>query len=167
MCCKMGLTAILTPRSSGSVPVNLPKSSLKKSVRPQSNVLCLVEFWRCDSLRVCSKRTCSRCGSLFSTTGTGLWNFEAEIPALVSRNRVLLQQDYSRPHTARTTMTKIQELKVIELLPHPAYIPDLALSDYHIFRSMVYFSRGSHRILRITNHRLVPSRDDKPRCRMA
>ena len=30
--------------------------------------------------------------------------------ALVNRYRVLLQEDYARPYTARTTMTKIQEL---------------------------------------------------------
>ena len=58
----MGLTATLTPRNNCSVAVKLSKSSLKKSVRPKSNVVCLVEFWRCDSLEVCSKRACSRCG---------------------------------------------------------------------------------------------------------
>ena len=63
------ITATLTPRNSGSVHVNLPKSSLKKSFRPQSNFVCLVEFWRCYSLRVCSKWVCSYFRSLFSTTG--------------------------------------------------------------------------------------------------
>ena len=33
------IAAILMPRHSGSVPVNLPKSSLKKSVRPKV-ILC-------------------------------------------------------------------------------------------------------------------------------
>ena len=62
-------------------------------------------------------------------------------PSLVTRNRVLLQQDNARPHTARTT-TKIQELGGIELLPHPAYSPDLAPSDYHLLRSIAHFLRG-------------------------
>ena len=39
-------------------------------------------------------------------------------------------------------MTKIQELGEIELLPHPAYSPDLAPSDYHLFRFMAHFLRG-------------------------
>ena len=30
----------------------------------------------------------------------------------------------------------------IELLPHPAYNPDLATSDYHLLPSMVHFLRG-------------------------
>ena len=49
-------------------------------------------------------------------------------PALVNRNRVLLQQDNSRPQTARTTLTKIQELGGIQL-SHP----DLASSDHYPF----------------------------------
>ena len=98
------ITAILTPRNSVPVSVNLPKSSLKKSVRPQSNV-CLVEFWRCDLLEVCSKRACSWHESLFSTSGTSSWNFETEIPSISQpKYRILLQQDNARLHNARTTM---------------------------------------------------------------
>ena len=63
-------------------------------------------------------------------------------PALVNRKRVLLQQDNARPHTAHITQEKIEELEGIELLPHPAYSPDLAPSDYHLFRSMAHFLRG-------------------------
>ena len=75
------IIATLTPPNSGSVPINLPKLSLKIMVRPQSNAVHLVGFWRCSSLEVCSKRACSRCESLFSTTGTSPWNFEAETPS--------------------------------------------------------------------------------------
>ena len=69
-------------------------------------------------------------------------NFERKYPEFVNRNRVLLQQDNARPHTARTTMIKIQKLGGIELLPHPAYSPDLVSSDYHMFRSMAHFMHG-------------------------
>ena len=48
------------------------------------------------------------------------------------------------PHTARTTMTKIQELGGIELLPHPAHSTDLAPSYYHLFRSMAHYLRGRY-----------------------
>ena len=81
-----------------SVHVNLSKLSFKKSVRPQSNVVCLVGFWRCDLLKVCSKRTCSPCGPSFSTTGTSSRNFEMEIPSIINRNRVVLQRNNARPH---------------------------------------------------------------------
>ena len=63
-------------------------------------------------------------------------------PALVNRRRLLLQHDNARPHTSRTTRRAIQELGCIQVLPHPAYSPDLAPSDYHMFRSMSHFLRG-------------------------
>jgi histone-lysine N-methyltransferase SETMAR len=63
-------------------------------------------------------------------------------PALLNRKRVLLQQDNARPHTAKTTLQKIEELEGIELLPHPAFSPDLEPSDYYLFRSMAQFLRG-------------------------
>lgn len=63
-------------------------------------------------------------------------------PALVNRNRVLLQHDNAPAHRARLTQEKIQELEGIEVLPHPAYSPDLAPSDYGLFRSMAHFLRG-------------------------
>jgi histone-lysine N-methyltransferase SETMAR len=55
---------------------------------------------------------------------------------------VLLQQDNDRPHTAKKTPQKIEELEGIELLPHPDFSPDLEPSDYYLFRSMAQFFRG-------------------------
>lgn len=63
-------------------------------------------------------------------------------PALVNRKRVLLQQDNAPPHTARRTQEKIRDDLNFELLPHPAYSPDLAPSDYHLFRALAHFLRG-------------------------
>jgi hypothetical protein len=42
---------------------------------------------------------------------------------------VLLQHDNARRHTARATITDLR----LECIPHPAYSPDLAPSDYHVF----------------------------------
>lgn len=63
-------------------------------------------------------------------------------PALVNRRRVLLQQDNAPAHNSRMAQQKIGELDGCELLPHPAYSPDLAPSDYHLFRAMAHFLRG-------------------------
>jgi hypothetical protein len=42
----------------------------------------------------------------------------------------------------KKTHQKIEELKGIKLLPHPAFSPVLELSDYYLFRSMAQFLRG-------------------------
>jgi len=62
-------------------------------------------------------------------------------PAIVNRKRVILQQDNVHQHTSKMTMNKIKELDGIELLPHPSYIPDLAPSNYYLFRSIAHFIR--------------------------
>jgi histone-lysine N-methyltransferase SETMAR len=65
-------------------------------------------------------------------------------PALVNQKRVLLQQDNAHPHTAKKTLQKIEELEGIELLPHPAFSPDLEPSDYYMFRFMAQFLHGKN-----------------------
>jgi histone-lysine N-methyltransferase SETMAR len=60
----------------------------------------------------------------------------------MNRKRGLLQQDNARPHTAKKTLQKIEELEGIELVPHPAFSPDLEPSDYYLFRSLAQFLRG-------------------------
>jgi hypothetical protein len=51
------------------------------------------------------------------------------------RHGVILQHDNARPHIENMTKADIQELDW-EILPHPPYSPDLAPSDYHLFRSL-------------------------------
>jgi len=59
-------------------------------------------------------------------------------PAIKSKRRgrlstgVLLQHEIPRLQTARSTVAKIQDLP-FECLPHPAYSPDLATSDFRVF----------------------------------
>jgi histone-lysine N-methyltransferase SETMAR len=53
-------------------------------------------------------------------------------PAQLARG-VLLHHGNARPHTARATQDRIQELLVqCELLERPPYSPDLAPSDFHL-----------------------------------
>ena len=62
-------------------------------------------------------------------------------PAMVNRKRVIIQHDNARLHTSRKAREKIKDLE-ISVLPHPAYSPDLAHSDYYLFRSMAHFLGG-------------------------
>ncbi|GBM37090.1 Mariner Mos1 transposase [Araneus ventricosus] len=51
------------------------------------------------------------------------------------QDKVILQHDNARPHVAKPVKTYLETLKW-EVLPHPPYSPDIAPSDYNLFRSM-------------------------------
>lgn len=57
------------------------------------------------------------------------------------REKVLFLHDNARPHIAKMTRQKLLELGW-EILPHPPYSPDIAPSDYHLFRSLDNHLRG-------------------------
>ena len=48
---------------------------------------------------------------------------------------ILLQQDNARVHTCKIAMDAV-ERNGYELIPHPAYSPDLAPSDYFLFPNL-------------------------------
>lgn len=62
-------------------------------------------------------------------------------PALVNRRNVIFHQDNARPHVSKKTIEKLNGFSW-ELLPHPPYSPDIAPSDFHLFRSMQNFLAG-------------------------
>ncbi|GBP70237.1 hypothetical protein EVAR_7504_1 [Eumeta japonica] len=55
---------------------------------------------------------------------------------------MLLQNDRSRPYTAKVVQDKIRNIGGIELQPHAAFSSDFGLSDYSLFRSMAKFFPG-------------------------
>ena len=52
-------------------------------------------------------------------------------------DKVILLHDNARPHVAKPVKTYLETLQ-LEVLPHPAYSPDIASSDFHLFRSMAH-----------------------------
>ena len=50
-------------------------------------------------------------------------------------DKVILQHDNARPHFASPVKTYLETLEW-EVLPHPQYSPNVALSDYHFYQSM-------------------------------
>jgi len=57
------------------------------------------------------------------------------------RSSVHLLHDNARPHIASATKKKLAELGW-QTVPHPPYSPDLAPSDYHLFRPLKHFLQG-------------------------
>ncbi|GBP85450.1 Histone-lysine N-methyltransferase SETMAR [Eumeta japonica] len=53
----------------------------------------------------------------------------------LAKKKVLFHQDNARVHTRLVTTAKIDELRY-ELLPHPAYSPDLVPCDYYLFPNL-------------------------------
>ena len=56
-------------------------------------------------------------------------------PELATLKGVIFYQDNARPHTSLVTRKKLLELGW-KVMPYPPYSPDLAPSDYHLFRSL-------------------------------
>ena len=56
---------------------------------------------------------------------------------------ILLQQDNARVHTCKIAMDAV-ERNGYGLIPHPAYSPDLAPSDYFLFPNLKKDIHGRH-----------------------
>lgn len=61
-------------------------------------------------------------------------------PELLNRRGVVFHHDNARPHTSLATCRRLHEFSW-EVLPHPPYSPDIAPSDYHLFRSLQHSLR--------------------------
>lgn len=61
-------------------------------------------------------------------------------PQLLEKG-VIFHHDNARPHCSRLTSQKISDLGWVPL-EHPPYSPDLAPSDFHLFRSLQHFLAG-------------------------
>ena len=97
---------------------------------------CLVVCDRSYPLKFFECRRNHYGGEVLSTNG---WNAsESSTTALVNRNGPILLYDNARPHVAKPTWQKLNELGY-ETLPHLPYSPDLSPTDYHFFKHLDNF----------------------------
>jgi len=59
-------------------------------------------------------------------------------PKIVNRCNPLFLHDNAKLSTARITILKLEELKFV-VMPHPAYSPNLASTDFHFFWNLNHF----------------------------
>ncbi|KAG5322452.1 MOS1T transposase, partial [Pseudoatta argentina] len=59
-------------------------------------------------------------------------------------DKVILLHDNARPHVAKPVKTYLETLKW-EVLPHPPYSPDIAPSDFHLFKQIKQLERKYHK----------------------
>ncbi|XP_037929961.1 histone-lysine N-methyltransferase SETMAR-like [Teleopsis dalmanni] len=60
---------------------------------------------------------------------------EKKRPKLIDNNHVVFHYDSTKPHTSLMTRQKLRDLGW-EVLMHPPYSPDIAPSDFYLFRSL-------------------------------
>ena len=69
-------------------------------------------------------------------------SIERQMAAIQRHDKMILQPDNARPHVAKVVKTYLETLKWE--VPHPPYSPDVAPSDYHLFRSMAHDMADQH-----------------------
>ena len=75
-----------------------------------------------------SKKYCSQLDQLKAA-------LDEKPPELVNRKCIIFHQDNARPHVSLMTRQKLLQLGW-EVLIHPPYSPDIAPSDFRLFRSL-------------------------------
>ena len=125
----------------GSTPhLLLPKNSSQ----PSAGKLLLTVFW--DSQGPILEHYMEKGVTVTSVNYCNMLRNELRL-AIRSKQRgrltqgVLLLHDNARPHTAHLTINTIQQLNW-EVLEHPAYSPDLAPSEFHLFGPLKNALRG-------------------------
>ncbi|KAM0729388.1 Mariner Mos1 transposase [Formica fusca] len=120
----------------------------KKSWGPPGHASKLLLCIWCDQLGVVYyellKPNETITGAVYRTQLMRLSRALKEKRAHYSRHdKVILLHDNARPHVAAPVKTYLETLNW-EVLPHPPYSPDIAPSDFHMFRSMAHGLSEQH-----------------------
>ncbi|XP_023230347.1 histone-lysine N-methyltransferase SETMAR-like [Centruroides sculpturatus] len=113
-----------------------PSTSAKASLHPKKVMLCIWWDWRGiiyyellpENQTINSEKYCSQLSELKRA-------IDQKRPELANRKGIVFHQDNARPHVSLATRQKLLQLDW-DVLVHPPYSPDLAPSDYHLFRSL-------------------------------
>jgi len=114
-------------------PNQRPKTTPKPGLHPKKRMLCIwwdilgVVYWELlpENATITAAKYCAQLNKIKSEV-------EKKRP---SGGQVYFQNDNARPHIAKSVKSKLEQFQW-KLLDHPPYSPDLAPSDYHLFRSL-------------------------------
>ncbi|XP_012060168.1 PREDICTED: histone-lysine N-methyltransferase SETMAR-like [Atta cephalotes] len=126
----------------------------KTDLHPKKVMLCVWWDWKGilyyellpNNEMINSEKYCSQLDELKTA-------IEQKRPEIANQKGVVFHQDNARPHVSLITRQKLLELGW-DVLPHPPYSPDLAPSDFHLFRSLQNSLNGKsfNSLIEIKNH---------------
>lgn len=123
-------------KKSWSKPGESSQTVAKRELHPQKVLLCIWWDWQgmvyyellpqgetIDSIKYCSQLSKLKRA------------IKDKRPELANRKGVVFHHDNARPHTSLVTRQRLRTFDW-EIMPYPPYSPDIAPSDYHLFRSL-------------------------------
>lgn len=113
-----------------------PAATPKDGLHPKKVMLCIWWDWKGvvyyellpQGQTIDSDKYCSQLNKLKRA-------LHENRPETINRKGVVFHHDNAKPHTSLQTRQKLLRLDW-DVLPHPPYSPDLAPSDYYLFRSL-------------------------------
>ncbi|XP_025262477.1 histone-lysine N-methyltransferase SETMAR-like [Camponotus floridanus] len=113
-----------------------PLTTSKAGLHPKKVMLCIWWNWKGivyyellpDNETIDSDKYCSQLDKLKI-------EIAKKCPELINRKGVVFHHDNARPHASLQTRQKLLAFGW-DVLPHPPYSPDIAPSDFHLFRSL-------------------------------
>ena len=113
-----------------------PPSTPKASIHPKKVMLCIWWDWKgvlyyellLENRAINSNKYCSLLDQLKAA-------LDEKRPELVNRKYIIFYQDNARLHVSLMTRQKLLQFGW-EVLIHPLHSPDIAPSDFHLFRSL-------------------------------
>jgi len=136
----------MTRKRSWSMPGSRPQTVAKPGLHPKKVLLSVWWDWKGvlhyellqPNQTINSAKYCSQLDDLKAAIAE-------KRPELHNRRGVVFHHDNARPHTSSATRDKLLQFGW-DVLPHPAYSPDLAPSDYHLFLSLKNSLAGKNSI---------------------
>ena len=113
-----------------------PPTTPKAGLHPKKVMLCIWWDWKgvlyyellLENQTINSNKYCSHLDQLKAA-------LDEKRPELVNTKCIIFHQDNARPHVSLVTRQKLLQLGW-EIPIHPLYSPDIAPSDFHLFRSL-------------------------------